>query len=72
MYNRPDLIPPETFTPGASYLWQARHTRGRVRALLPVLFLAYDPCPAFVIVQNREGVRVRCPRAELYNRALSE
>lgn len=66
MHSRPELISPETFTPGGRYLWRERHSRSRVRALLPVLFLTYDPCPAFVIVQNREGVRVRCPRAEVY------
>ena len=31
-----------------------------------VRFIAFDPCPAFVIVQNSEGIKFRCPREETY------
>jgi hypothetical protein len=32
----------------------------------PVKFIAFDPCPACIIVQDLDGIKFRCPRNEIY------
>lgn len=57
---------PSTFEPGRAYFWHDRQ-KGRVEtAAIPVTFIAYDPCPVFVIVRTGAGERRRCLREELY------
>jgi hypothetical protein len=33
----------------------------------PVTFLNYDSSPPFVVVRDKNGVRLRIPREELFN-----
>ena len=61
-------IRPDTFEAGGEYLRAERLRAPLASAFIPVRFVAYDPCPAFVIVRGPDGVRRRCPRAELYAR----
>lgn len=59
------LARPLTFEQAGEYLWQAKAgVSGKTTGSL-VRFIAYDPCPAFVIMQNGTG-RVRCPRDEVF------
>ncbi|NLG74369.1 MAG: hypothetical protein GX495_20280 [Chloroflexi bacterium] len=54
-------VRPETLELGARYGWQTASGSEPV----PVLFIAYDPCPAFVIVKDSFGKKMRCPRDQL-------
>jgi hypothetical protein len=58
---------PPTFEPGRPYAWLGGQPDRCEPAAIPVTFLAYDPCPAFVIVQTRAGERQRCLREQLYS-----
>jgi hypothetical protein len=61
-----DLLRPATFEPGAAYLRIERPVQGDNAPVLPVWFVSYDPCPAFVIVQAGDGSRLRYPRDEIF------
>jgi hypothetical protein len=58
-----DLIRPGTFVDGHEYFLKERFEDKP--ALIPVKFIAYDPCPAFVIVRKGSG-RQRCLRDDLF------
>jgi len=66
MRTKPDLLRPVTLEPGAAYLRIERPVPCGEPAVLPVWFVCYDPCPAFVIVRASDGSRQRCPRAEIF------
>lgn len=55
-------VRPETLELGARYGWQT----GSDTEPVPVHFVAYDPCPAFVIVMDTFGKKMRCPRDQLF------
>lgn len=55
---------PATLLAGETYWLYARDLPGSRLSIMPVRFVAYDPCPAVVIVQNGAG-RVRVPRRDL-------
>jgi hypothetical protein len=63
MKNDFRLIRTSTFVDGEEYLLKDRLEDKP--ALAPVTFVAYDPCPAFVIVRNSSG-RQRCLRDDLF------
>ena len=56
-------IRPSTFLDGEEYLLKELLENEPV--LVPVTFIAYDSCPAFVIVRNSGG-RLRCLREDLF------
>lgn len=58
---------PTTFEPGRSYAWLGSQQGQGETAAVPVTLIAYDPCPAFVIVRTEMGERRRCLREELYS-----
>jgi hypothetical protein len=58
---------PASFEEGKIYYHRERQTNGGEPPLQPVTFLAYDSCPALVIVRNDEGDRRRCPRDEIFD-----
>jgi hypothetical protein len=68
-YNK--LIRPGALIEGSEYLRQEKlGGREKLRAgentlMAPVTFVAYHPCPAFVIVVSGER-KVCCPREELF------
>jgi hypothetical protein len=55
-------IRPPTLVEGCHYLRLDRSSP----AFQQVSFVAYEACPAFVIVVQADGRRVRCPRQELW------
>ena len=63
MENDFRLIRPSTFVDGEEYLLKDRLEDKP--ALVPVTFVAYDPCPTFVIVRNGGG-RQRCLRDDFF------
>jgi hypothetical protein len=65
MENTFKLSRPTTLIDGAPYLSLERAAAGAAR-LIPVTFLAYTACPAFVVVSDGES-RLRCPRADLFD-----
>ncbi len=56
---------PSTLEVGREYLLLAGRDATSKPILVPVQFSGYDPCPAFVIVNNGIG-RVRCARDDLF------
>ena len=63
MENDFRLIHPSTFVDGEEYL--LKDGLEDKPDLVPVAFVAYDPCPVFVIVRNGSG-RQRCLRDDLF------
>jgi hypothetical protein len=58
---------PATFEPGQPYAWRGSQQGQGEAAAIPVTFVAYDACPAFVIVQTKAGERRRCLREQVYS-----
>ncbi len=63
----PQLIRPSTLEVGKEYLLMSGRDAAKNPVLIPVKFAGYDPCPAFIIVQNELG-RVRCARDDLFQK----
>jgi hypothetical protein len=66
MRTKNELLRPVTFEPGAACFRIEPPAPCGEAEVLPVWFVGYDPCPAFVIVRARNGTRQRCPRAEIF------
>lgn len=66
----PNLTRPTTFQTGRAYLCLDDLSTSEELALplnmIPVYFIAYDVCPAYVIVKNGRGERRRCLRNQIY------
>jgi hypothetical protein len=60
-YARPDHL-----MMGRKYVRIERQVGQKMLELSPVILAGYDPCPAFVIVKDTAGVKVRCPRHEIF------
>lgn len=60
-YARPDAL-----TLGRRYVRIERQWDYKIVELTPVTLAGYDPCPAFVIVKDTAGLRLRCPRNEIF------
>jgi hypothetical protein len=60
-FNRPD-----TFQKGELYLFRAHSLYGNQGAPSIVAFSSYTSSPAFVIIQNNTGSKIRCPRDDLF------
>lgn len=65
MENDFRLIHPSTFVDGEDYHLKERFNGDSEPALIPVCFIAYDPCPAFIRVSNGSS-RQRCLRDDLF------
>jgi hypothetical protein len=63
------LTRPENLQVGNRYLHRTPRTVLSEPACTPVILLAYDACPALVIVRDPDGRRLRCPREEIYSAA---
>ena len=57
---------PVTLKEGTAYLWQENGDSQGDPSSQPVILVAYDACPAFVIVRDEGGKRWRCPREVLF------
>jgi hypothetical protein len=60
-YARPDGL-----MLGRKYVRIERQMDPQMLELTPVILAGYDPCPAFVIVKDTAGMKVRCPRNEIF------
>ena len=60
------IMRPDTFEPGGNYLWLQIQAAAEGSAHIPVRFIKYDPCPAFILVGDDNGKKWRCPRDELF------
>jgi hypothetical protein len=58
---------PEVLKLGRKYVRIERQLgQKKMLELTPVTLAGYDPCPAFVIVKDTAGIRLRCPRNEIF------
>ena len=60
-YNRP-----VTLVHRKVYLQQNRSRIDIHQSSSVVVFLSYTACPAFVIIQDESGLKIRCPRDDLF------
>ncbi len=56
---------PKTFREGNEYFLRVSNELSQAQVYQTVMFISYDPCPAFIIVQDGT-VRKRCPREEIF------
>ncbi len=56
---------PKTFLEDEVYSRRVLDEWSQVQGYRTIKFIGYDPCPAFVIVQDGT-VRKRCPREEIF------
>lgn len=54
---------PATFVKGGQYLWRSTLPSQETKV---VRFIGYDPCPAFIIVLDSSGQKMRCPRDDVF------
>lgn len=57
---------PHTLVEGHTYLWLEDTASANGRSSQRVTFISYDPCPALVIVRDKDGRRWRCPRDQIF------
>jgi hypothetical protein len=57
---------PKTLEDGNRYFLREQPGDCDQSTYSPVLFLKYDPCPAFVIIQDQSGKRRRCLRDNIW------
>jgi hypothetical protein len=62
------LMRPDTFVTGETYYLSNKNETSQVSDLVSIKFIAYDACPAFVIVSNGNG-KIRCPRDDVFTRS---
>ncbi len=63
---------PQTLENGKFYLHREQSRIRKYKVVSVVLFSSYSACPAFVIVQDESGVKIRCPRDDLFTINESE
>jgi hypothetical protein len=59
-------VRPETLVPGKQYLLIEDPRDGGPRYIIPVTLIAYDPCPAVILVCESTGHKRRCAREGLF------
>lgn len=64
MFNQ--LVHPDTLYEGGTYYYLERPSNGKQAEPILVTLLAYDNCPATVVVCSPEGHTWRCPRERLF------
>jgi len=57
---------PQTLQLGEFYIYRERSIFGKHPGASVVIFSCYTACPAFVIIQNKSGKKIRCPRDDLF------
>lgn len=60
------LIHPTTLLDGQNYFLKNQGASDPQADFVPVQFISYTPCPAYVIVANPDGQRIRCTRDDVY------
>ena len=66
------IISPDTLDIGGKYLLRTRHNNGRDPDYIPVKFVGYDSCPAWVVVRNNGGILLRIPREDVFIYEVSD
>ncbi|MDX1435409.1 MAG: hypothetical protein R3335_01265 [Anaerolineales bacterium] len=61
------LIRPTTLKDGGRYLLREQLWECRRSAYRPVKFVQYDPCPAYVVVEDQCGRKRRCLREDIWS-----
>ncbi len=67
-----NLNRPQTLEIGKFYLHRDHSMIRKYKVASVVIFSSYTACPAFVIVQDKSGVKIRCPRDDLFTLYESE
>ena len=60
------LIRPQTLEPGQPYLYQEEPIDDKYPSSDVVIFISHTANPAFVIVQDEAGKKIRLPREQLF------
>ena len=68
MSTQRPYLRPQTLVEGQRYSLLDRSQEGDRAFCAEVMFVAYTSCPAFVIISNDSGHKVRCLREDLYLR----
>ena len=66
------IIRPETLDNGGKYLLRTRHNTGHDPDYIPVRFVGYDPCPAWVVVRDGDGNLLRIPHEDVFTYEVSD
>jgi len=61
-----NLNRPQTLEIGKLYLHREHPMIRKSSVSALVKFSSYTACPAFVIVQSNSGIKIRCPRDDLF------
>ena len=68
MATHQSYLRPQTLIEGQRYSRMERGQDGDGTTYTEVLFVAYTSCPAFVIISNGSGHKLRCLREDLFMR----
>ena len=66
------IISPDTLDNGGEYLLRTHHNNGGDPGYIPVRFVGYDSCPAWVVVRNNGGNLLRIPREDVFTYEVSD
>ena len=66
------ITSPDTLENGGKYLLRTRHNNGHDPDYIPVTFIGYDSCPAWVVVRNGDGYLLRIPREYIFTYDVSD
>jgi len=66
------IIRPAMLDDGRKYLLRVHYNNGRDPDYIPVKFVGYDSCPAWVIVRDGDGNLLRIPRDDVYTYEISD
>jgi len=66
------IIRPATLDDGSKYLLRTPNSNGHDPDYIPVKFVSYDSCPAWVVVRNGDGNLLRIPREDIYTYEISD
>ena len=66
------IISPVTLDNGRKYLLRIRQNNGHDPDYIPVTFVGYDSCPAWVVVRDGDGILLRISREYLFTYEVSD
>ena len=66
------ITSPDTLENGGKYLLRTRKNDGRDPFYIPVRFVSYDSCPAWVVVNDNDGNLLRIPREDVFTYEVSD
>ena len=66
------IISPDTLDNGGKYLLRIHHYNGHDLDYIPVTFVGYDSCPAWVVVRDGDGNLLRIPRENVFTYEVSD